>query len=80
MESGWSGVILVCMRTTLNLDDELLEAAMEYANEREKTAVIHMALREFVAAEAGRRLAAMGGSMPDIEDVPRRRPPVTRAS
>ena len=54
------------MRTTLNLDDELVRQAQEYTGIREKTALIHEALRQIVAREAGRRLAALGGTMPEI--------------
>ena len=62
------------MRTTITIDDELLADAQEFSGIREKSAVINEALRIFVAREAGKRLAKMGGTMPDIEDIPRRRP------
>jgi len=62
------------MRTTITIDDELLKDAQEFSGIREKSAVINEALRVFVAREAGRRLAKLGGTMPDIEDIPRRRP------
>ena len=61
------------MRTTLNLDDELIRQAQEYAGIREKTALIHAALRQLIAREAGKRLAALGGTMPDFKLPPRRR-------
>ena len=64
--------ILMHMRTTLNLDDELVRQAQEYAGIREKTALIHEALRHLIAREAGKRLARLGGTMPDFE-LPRRR-------
>lgn len=51
-------------RTTLNIDDELLRRARAYTGIQEKTALIHMALRDLIAREAGKRLAALGGSMP----------------
>jgi Arc/MetJ family transcription regulator len=60
-------------RTTLNLDEELLRRAREYAGIQEKTALIHAALRELVARESAKRLAALGGSMPQFEPG-RRRP------
>lgn len=62
------------MRTTVTIDDELLKDALEFSGIREKSALINEALRIFVAREAGKRLAKMGGSAPDIEDIPRRRP------
>jgi Arc/MetJ family transcription regulator len=63
------------MRTTLNLDDDLLLRAREYTGIREKTSLIHTALRQLVAKEAGKRLAAMGGSMPAFQPGRRRRSP-----
>jgi Arc/MetJ family transcription regulator len=65
--------ILVHMRTTLNLDDELVRQAAEFTGIKEKTALIHEALRQMIQREAGRRLAALGGTMPDIQPVVRRR-------
>ncbi|MEO8592689.1 MAG: type II toxin-antitoxin system VapB family antitoxin [Candidatus Solibacter sp.] len=62
------------MRTTLNLDDELIRRAREYTGIEEKTALIHVALRELISREAARRLAALGGSMPDFQAAGRRRP------
>ena len=62
------------MRTTLNLDDELVREAREVTGIQEKTALIHAALRELTAREAARRLAALGGSMPEARAGRRRRP------
>jgi Arc/MetJ family transcription regulator len=61
------------MRTTLNLDDALLEQAREYTGIQEKTALIHAALRELIASYARKRLAALGGTMPDFRAGRRRR-------
>ena len=61
------------MKTTLNLDDELLRRAREYTGVQEKTALIHEALRQLISREAARRLAALGGSMPEFEPGRRRR-------
>ena len=44
------------VRTTLNLDEELLRNAREYSGIQEKTALIHEALRELISREAARRL------------------------
>ena len=49
------------MRTTLNLDDELMARAAEVTGETSKTEIIHRALRALVAHEAARRLAKLGG-------------------
>lgn len=62
------------MRTTLIIDDDLLEEARGYTGIREKTALVHEALRSLIAREAGRRLAALGGKMPALKPIPRRRP------
>ncbi|MGA2600051.1 MAG: type II toxin-antitoxin system VapB family antitoxin [Bryobacteraceae bacterium] len=61
------------MRTTINIDDDLIAAAREYTGITEKTELVRMALKSLVALEAGRRLAALGGSDPDMKDIPRRR-------
>jgi len=63
------------MRTTIAIDDELFAKAQAYAGVEEKSAVIRKALQAYVELEAGRRLAAIGGSMPDLKAPPRRRPP-----
>jgi Arc/MetJ family transcription regulator len=62
------------MRTTLNLDEELIEEARKLTGIHEKTALLHAGLQALVAREAALRLAAMGGSEPDIRPIPRRRP------
>lgn len=61
------------MRTTLALDDELVRTAQEFTGVVEKTALIRVALKALIEREASRRLAALGGTMPGLEDVPRRR-------
>ena len=62
------------MRTTINIDDELLAEAAEYTGINERTALIHEGLRALVQREAARRLAKLGGSQPQLKDIPRRRP------
>ncbi len=61
------------MRTTIALDDELVRKAQEYTGVKEKTALVREALTALVQREAARRLAAMGGSVPDFPEIPRRR-------
>ena len=63
------------MRTTLILDDDLLEEARELTGLEEKTAVVHEGLRALIAREKARRLARLGGSEPHLKPVPRRRVP-----
>lgn len=66
------------MRTTLNIDDELLAEAMRLTGIEEKTAVVRAGLQALVSREASRRLAKLGGTEPDIEPIPRRRLPKVR--
>jgi Arc/MetJ family transcription regulator len=61
------------MRTTVTLDDELVRKAQEYTGITEKAALLRRALKEMIHREASRRLAALGGTMPDLEDIPGRR-------
>ncbi|HXS95101.1 MAG TPA: type II toxin-antitoxin system VapB family antitoxin [Candidatus Limnocylindrales bacterium] len=61
------------MRTTLNLDDELIKNARKLTGIQEKTALIHEALRELIAREAARQLVALGGTMPNFKPGRRRR-------
>lgn len=62
------------MRTTINLDDALLDEAQRLTGMRERTALIHEGLRALIERESARRLARLGGSEPDLEPTPRRRP------
>lgn len=61
------------MRTTLTLDDDLVAKAAKYTGLKETSAIVREALKALVSREAARRLAAMGGSMPDFEPGPRKR-------
>jgi Arc/MetJ family transcription regulator len=61
------------MRTTLALDDDLVRTAQEYTGVKEKSALVREALKALIHREASRRLAALAGTMPDLEDIPRRR-------
>lgn len=61
------------MRTTVTIDDDLLAAAQEYYDVREKSALINEALRALVEREAANRLASLGGSEPQFQAPPRRR-------
>ena len=61
------------MRTTLNIDDHLLEEAGRLTGIKEKTALIRAGLEALIAREIGRRLAALGGTQPDFEAAPRQR-------
>jgi Arc/MetJ family transcription regulator len=61
------------MRTTLALDDELVKQAQEFTGLTEKSALVREALKALIAREASRRLAALGGTMPNLKPIPRRR-------
>ncbi len=61
------------MRTTLNLDDELLGEAQRLSGISERTLLIREALRALIQRESARRLAALGGTEPQLNTVPRRR-------
>lgn len=61
------------MRTTITIDDKLLADAEELTGIAERNVLIRRALTEFVQHEAGRQLAAMGGSDPDAWIPDRRR-------
>lgn len=66
------------MRTTLIIDDALISRALALTGLREKTAVVHAGLEALIARESARRLAKLGGTMPDLELVPRRRQPAAK--
>ena len=61
------------MRTTINLDDELLEHAARLTGTTERTALIHDGLRALIRLESARRLARLGGTEPGLRRIPRRR-------
>jgi Arc/MetJ family transcription regulator len=60
------------MRTTITLDDDLVKKAQDYTGLTEKSALVREALKALVHREASRRLARLGGTMPDIQPIPRR--------
>lgn len=62
------------MRTTVTIDDALYEKALEVADPgMDKADIIREAVKTYVRVQAAKRLVALGGSMPDMPDVPRRR-------
>jgi len=62
------------MRTTVTIDDALLEDARRYSGIKETSTLVRMGLEAYVQREAGRRLARLGGTQPGLEYIPRRRP------
>jgi Arc/MetJ family transcription regulator len=61
------------MRTTLNIDDELLCEAQRVTGVTEKTALVREGLRALIERESARRLAQLGGCEPQLDPVPRRK-------
>jgi Arc/MetJ family transcription regulator len=67
------------MRTTLNLDDELLDEAQRLTGMTERTALIHAGLRALIERESARRLARLAGSERSLRVPPRRRAKAARS-
>ncbi len=61
------------MRTTLNIEDELLDKAAKLTGIKEKTSLIKRGLESLIAIESGKRLAQLGGSEKGLKAIPRRR-------
>lgn len=62
------------MRTTLNIDDQLLDEAQRITGVAEKATLVREGLRALIERESARRLARLGGSEPQLEPVSRRQP------
>jgi Arc/MetJ family transcription regulator len=62
------------MRTTIALDDDLIQTAQQYSGVMEKSALLREALKALIEREAARRLAELGGASPGMASIPRRRP------
>jgi hypothetical protein len=62
------------MRTTLIIDEDMLDRARELTGIREKTALVRAGLEALIARESAKRLASLGGTQPEVERIPRRRP------
>ena len=61
------------MRTTLNIDEDLLKRASELSGIIEKTSLVKAGLKALIAIESGKRLAALGGTEKSIKSISRRR-------
>ncbi|WP_053380629.1 type II toxin-antitoxin system VapB family antitoxin [Nitrospira moscoviensis] len=61
------------MRTTLNIDDDLIKRAIKLTGVQEKTLLVHLGLEALISREAAKRLARLGGSEPRLKDIHRRR-------
>lgn len=60
------------MRTTVNLDDNLLPEAERVSGIKERAALVNEGLRALIQRDSARRLARLGGSQPELKDIPRR--------
>lgn len=65
--------ILICMRTTLNINDDLLKRAAKLTGVQEKTYLVRLGLEALIALESARRLARLGGTEKGLRPIPRRR-------
>lgn len=63
------------MRTTLNIDDDLIEEAQRVTGLEEKTALVRAGLKALIELESARRLALLGGSEKQLREIFRRQPP-----
>ena len=61
------------MRTTLNIDDDLMRKAARMTGIKEKTSLVRLGLEALIALESAKRLAALGGTEKGLGAVPRRR-------
>jgi len=61
------------MRSTLNIDDILLDKASRLTGIKEKTALVRLGLEALIARESSKRLAKLGGTETDLNPIPRRR-------
>jgi Arc/MetJ family transcription regulator len=67
--------ILMHMRTTINIDDQVLKKASELTGVKEKTALVRRGLEALISLESSRRLARLGGTEKALRPIPRRRLP-----
>ena len=61
------------MRTTINIDDELLAKAIKLIGPMDRTTVLSESLKALIERESAKRLARMGGTEPELKAPPRRR-------
>lgn len=60
------------MRTTLNIEDSLIEKASRMTGVKEKTTLVKLGLEALIARESGKRLAKLGGTEKQLKPIPRR--------
>jgi len=65
--------IIMHMRTTLNIDDKMLDKASRLTGVSEKTALVRLGLEALISQESSKRLARLGGTEKGLKAIPRRR-------
>jgi Arc/MetJ family transcription regulator len=60
------------MRTTLNIEESLIEKASRMTGVKEKTTLVKLGLEALIARESGKRLAQLGGTEKQLKPIPRR--------
>ncbi len=61
------------MRTTINLDENLLAKAAKLAGPLDRSLLVHEGLKALIQRESAKRLSRLGGSQPGLKAPPRRR-------
>ncbi|HNV57030.1 MAG TPA: type II toxin-antitoxin system VapB family antitoxin [Smithellaceae bacterium] len=61
------------MRTTLNIEDNLIDKATKITGIKEKTTLVKLGLEALIARESARRLAKLGGTQKQLQEIPRRK-------
>jgi Arc/MetJ family transcription regulator len=61
------------MRTTLNIEDNLIDKAAKITGIKEKTTLVKLGLEALIARESARRLAKLGGTQKKLQEIPRRK-------
>jgi Arc/MetJ family transcription regulator len=61
------------VRTTLNIEDNLIEKASKMTGIKEKTTLVKLGLEALIARESARRLSKMGGTQKQLREIPRRK-------
>ena len=61
------------MKTTLNIEDKLLDRASKLTGIKEKTSLVRLGLEALIAKESSKRLAKLGGTEKKLDMIPRRR-------
>jgi hypothetical protein len=61
------------MRTTLNIEDNLIDKATKLTGIKEKTSLVKLGLEALIARESARRLAKLGGTQKQLQEIPRRK-------